>query len=130
MSSKPIILCVEDNVRNRTLLRRILQHQGYEIQEAENANQALETLEDLVPDLILMDINMPDIDGFSLTQQLRKKPKFANIPIIAITANVMKGDRERTLEAGCDGYLEKPINIEKLTSQLSLFLNDNRKNDD
>ncbi len=122
MSSQPIILCVEDNLRNRVLLKRILQHQGYEVQEAKDAHQALEILKTLVPDLILMDINMPDVDGFALTQKLRRKPKLADVPIIAITANVMKGDRERVLEAGCDGYIEKPIDIDELTSQVSLFL--------
>ena len=99
MNSTPVILCVEDNKTNLILLRRILQHEEYEVLEAENAREALEITEDHIPDLILMDINMPETDGFTLTQLLREKRSLSNIPIIAITANVMKGDRERTLEA-------------------------------
>jgi len=130
MSPKPIILCVEDNLRNRVLLKRILEYQGYEVQEAEDALHALEVVQNLTPDLILMDINMPEVDGFTLTQKLRENSALANVPIIAITANVMKGDRERTLEAGCDGYLEKPIDIDKLISQVKFFLNKGGENND
>ncbi len=129
MSSAPIILCIEDNDKNRLLLKRILEYQGFEIQEAENGHVALEFLSKQIPDLILMDINMPDIDGFTLTQELRKKPELDEVPIIAITANVMKGDRERTLAAGCNGYLEKPIDIDKLISQVNLFIKDGKNND-
>jgi two-component system cell cycle response regulator DivK len=69
-----------------------------------------------------MDINLPDMDGYSLTSQLRENPKFDNIPIVALTANVMKGDRERSLEAGCDGYIQKPIDVDTLPQQVEIYL--------
>ena len=122
MKSAPIILCVEDNRRNRTLVKRILEFEGYEVKEAEDAHSTLEMLKSITPDLILMDINLPEIDGLTLTQKLRRQPKLANVPIIAITANVMRGDRERTLEAGCDGYIEKPIEVDLLVNQINSYL--------
>jgi two-component system cell cycle response regulator DivK len=73
-------------------------------------------------DLILMDINMPEMDGYALTAQIKAVPEYAKIPIIAMTANVMRGDRERSLEAGCDGYIQKPIDIDLLTQQVERFL--------
>ena len=76
----------------------------------------------LAPDIILMDINMPDIDGYTLTAQMRTYPDLVNVPIIALTANVMKGDRERTLAVGCDGYIQKPIDIDLLPEQIERFL--------
>ncbi|OQY36317.1 MAG: response regulator [Chloroflexota bacterium] len=122
MKSIPVILCVEDNQRNRTLVKRILEFEGYEVQEAENAHRALEMLKTMTPALILMDINMPEVDGFTLTRQLRKLPQLSNIPIIAITANAMKGDKERTLQAGCDSYIEKPIDVDLLITQVNSYL--------
>ncbi len=122
MNEKITILYVEDDANNRLLVRRILMAEGYNVVEASNATQALATLQDLRPDLILMDINMPDIDGYTLTARLREKPSLAAVPIIALTANVMKGDRERTLEAGCDGYIQKPIDVDQLPVQISQFL--------
>jgi two-component system cell cycle response regulator DivK len=116
------ILHIEDNFENRILIRRILQYSGYEVLEAENAYEALELLESSTPDMILMDINMPDIDGYSLTRQLKSNIKFRNVPIIAITANVMKGDREKSLLAGCDGFIAKPINVDSFVDQVELFL--------
>ena len=105
------------------MVKRILESEGYEVQEAENARKAMEMLDSITPDLILMDINMPEIDGFTLTQQLRKRPQLSTIPIIAITANAMKGDRERTLQAGCDSYIEKPIDVDLLINQVNSYLN-------
>ena len=122
MTECKTILHVEDNFDNRLLIRRILQAYGYKVVDAENANQAEETLTHLPPDLILMDINMPNVDGYALTNQIKKKPGMQNIPIVAITANVMKGDRERTLHAGCDGYIEKPIDVDRFVDQLEHFL--------
>lgn len=116
------ILHVEDNPENRLLIRRLLSSQGYEVIEAENATRALQIIETLTPDLILMDINMPDLDGYALTGQLKLRPELINVPIIAITANVMRGDRERTVQAGCDGYIEKPIDIDKFLEQVAAFL--------
>lgn len=124
---KPItILYVEDNFENRMLVRRLLTVEGYEIVEAENAHKALAIIPSIEPDLILMDMNMPDIDGYTLTAQLKEIPKLASVPIIAITANVMRGDREKTMQAGCDGYIEKPINVDKFTEQVERFLHGNQ----
>ena len=122
MSTNATILYVEDNIDNRTLVRRILTAEGYTLIEAANATQAMEILNTTRPDLILMDINMPDMDGYSLTAKIKDTPRFESTPIIALTANVMRGDRERSLEAGCDGYIQKPIDIDKLSEQIEHFL--------
>lgn len=116
------ILYVEDDPNNRTLIRRILGAEGYTVHEAPNAAAALEKLKTLKPDLILMDINMPEVDGYTLTAQIRAMPEMSNVPIIALTANVMKGDRERSLQAGCDGYIQKPIDIDTISAQIQRFL--------
>jgi two-component system, cell cycle response regulator DivK len=122
MSNNTTILYVEDNVDNRTLVRRVLTVEGYNVIEAVNATQALEILKNTTPNLILMDINMPDIDGYTLTSQIKGMPGLGSIPIIALTANVMRGDRERSLQAGCDGYIQKPIDIDALSEQIERFL--------
>jgi two-component system, cell cycle response regulator DivK len=116
------ILHVEDNFDNRLLVRRLLNASGYRTIEAENAAAAMTALNNLHPDLILMDINMPDVDGYTLTSRIKAIPHLFGVPIIAITANVMKGDRERTLEAGCDGYIEKPIDVDRFVDQMEKFL--------
>jgi two-component system cell cycle response regulator DivK len=92
------------------------------LQEAANAGEAMKILEGLHPDLILMDINMPDVDGYTLTAQIRTMSGYERIPIIALTANVMRGDREKSLEAGCDGYIQKPIDIDLLPQQVERYL--------
>lgn len=122
MLTNATILYVEDNLDNRTLVRRILTAEGYTLLEAANAAQAIDILKTTKPDLILMDINMPDMDGYSLTAKIKETPNFKSTPIIALTANVMRGDRERSLEAGCDGYIQKPIDIDKLSDQIERFL--------
>ncbi|PWH12666.1 MAG: response regulator [Anaerolineae bacterium] len=116
------ILYVEDDPNNRTLIRRILGAEGYTVHEAANASIALEKLKTLKPDLILMDINMPEVDGYTLTAQIRAIPEMSNVPIVALTANVMKGDRERSLQAGCDGYIQKPIDIDTIATQIQRFM--------
>lgn len=116
------ILNIEDNFDNRMLIRRVLMAEGYEIVEAGNAGEGLEVLKSLHPDLILMDINMPDMDGYSLTARIRSLPGHENVPIVALTANVMRGDREKSLEAGCDGYIQKPIDIDLLPQQVERYL--------
>jgi two-component system cell cycle response regulator DivK len=122
LPTNQIILHVEDNFENRILVRRLLNAGGYQILEAENARQALEIVHQKQPDLILMDINMPDIDGYTLTAQIKGLPNFRPVPIVALTANVMKGDRERTLDAGCDGYIEKPIDVDTFLDKVASFL--------
>jgi two-component system, cell cycle response regulator DivK len=116
------ILYVEDNRDNRLLVKRILQAEGYQVVEAESAAKAIEAIQAHIPHLILMDINMPDMDGYTLTSRLRNSDQLANTPIIALTANVMKGDRERSLESGCDGYIQKPIDVDLLPGQVEGFL--------
>jgi two-component system, cell cycle response regulator DivK len=119
---KGTILYVEDNVDNRNLIRRVLNSEGYAMIEAMKAEQAIEKLEAEKVDLILMDINMPDMDGYTLTAKIKEIEKFSKIPIIAVTANVMRGDREKSLQAGCDGYIQKPIDIDTLTQQVERFM--------
>ncbi len=122
MPPKITILYVEDNSENRMLVRRVLEAEGYEVAEASNASDATEKILSARPGLILMDINMPGIDGYALTARIKATPGFASVPIIAVTANVMRGDRERSLEAGCDGYIQKPIDIDLLSQQIERFL--------
>ncbi len=122
MPDAPLILHIEDNTDNRLLVRRLLQMGGYRLTEAENAKEALEVLKTEKPDLILMDINMPDMDGYTLTTKIRSMPGFERIPILALTANVMRGDKEKTLEAGCDGYIQKPLDIDQLIREVERFL--------
>jgi two-component system cell cycle response regulator DivK len=122
MVPTPTILYIEDNSDNRLLVRRVLTAEGYIVVDAETAEKGLEWLSHERPDLILMDINMPDIDGYTLTSRIRSTPGFESIPIVALTANVMRGDRERSLESGCDGYIQKPIDIDLLPAQVLRFL--------
>ncbi|NWG35541.1 MAG: response regulator [Chloroflexi bacterium] len=116
------ILYVEDNPDNRLLVRRILLSEDYGLLEATNAAEALELLKTAKPDLILMDINMPDMDGYTLTAKIKTTPGFERVPVLALTANVMRGDREKTLEAGCDGYIQKPIDFDELLREIEKFL--------
>lgn len=116
------ILYIEDNFDNRMLVRRVLAAEGYTVVEAEDAGSALEWLKTGRPDMILIDINMPDMDGYTLTARIRAIEGFAEIPIVALTANVMRGDREKSLEAGCDGYIQKPVDIDLLPDQILRYL--------
>ena len=113
---KPAILCIEDNPDNRMLIRRILRPENYYLMEAENGLQGLSIAESRKVDLILLDINLPDIDGYEVARRLRSsaKSKLARVPIIAITANAMKADADKCLDAGCDVYMSKPIDIQEL----------------
>jgi len=122
MPGEKVIFHIEDNFDNRLLVRRLLQAYGYEVHEAGNAVAARELLKSKRPDLILMDINMPDVDGYTLTNEVKQMPDLQGVPVVAITANVMKGDRERTLSAGCDGYIEKPIDVDHFIDQVASFI--------
>lgn len=122
MSDIPLILYIEDNPDNRMLVYRVLRAEGFEVQSVPDGPSGLQFLEERTPKLILMDINLPEIDGYTMTTRLKQREELANVPIIALTANVMKGDREKTLSAGCDGYLQKPINVDKLGDQIRAFL--------
>ncbi len=116
------ILYIEDNPGNRLLVRRILMVEDHEVIEAEDGPTGIRLAEAEMPDLILMDINLPDMDGYQLTGLIRQNPRLAHIPIIAMTANAMEGDREKTLQAGCDGYISKPIDVDALPRQVEKFL--------
>ncbi|MEW6658993.1 MAG: response regulator [Thermodesulfobacteriota bacterium] len=108
------ILIVEDNEINRLLMKDVLAYHGYEIFEAANGADGLEKAKACRPDLILMDMQMPVMDGFAAVTLLKADPETRNIKVICITSFAMKGDRERILEAGCDDYVAKPINTREL----------------
>jgi two-component system cell cycle response regulator DivK len=116
------ILYIEDNPGNRMLVKRILEAEGYSVAEAADGASGLEMAAQDLPDLILLDINLPEIDGYDLARRFRDTPGLQGVPILAVTANVMKGDRERTLEAGCDGYIQKPIDVDRLPEQVKVAL--------
>jgi len=116
------ILYIEDNPGNRMLVRRILMVEDYNVIEAEDGRTGIELALREKPELILMDMNLPEVDGYELTKQIRAIPELKGIPIIAMTANVMLGDKEKTLEAGCDGYIPKPIDVDELPRQIRKFL--------
>src|SRR5579859_4336194 len=118
----PRILYIEDNRDNRKLIRRILQVEGIEVLEAASAQEGLTVAEAEQPDLILMDINMPAMDGLTATKLLRLNEQLRRIPIVALTANVMKGDREKALDAGCDGYIPKPIDVDRFPGEVLSFI--------
>jgi two-component system, cell cycle response regulator DivK len=120
--NKGTILYIEDNPDNRLLVKRILLSEDYTLFESKDAFDALDVLKSVRPDLILMDINMPDMDGYTLTAKIKTMPGFERTPILALTANVMRGDKEKTLEAGCDGYIQKPIDIDQLTREIERYM--------
>lgn len=117
------LLYVEDNPESRLLVRRILESHGFEVIEAVDGLEAIRQAPQVQPDLILMDINIPGMDGFEVTTRLKSIPALQNVPIVALTASaVMEGDRERTLVAGCDGYLQKPVDVDLLPRQIAEFM--------
>ena len=116
------ILIVEDEPRNLKLLRDLLQRFGYEILEALDGEQGVKLAGEKIPDLILMDIMMPKMDGLEATRIIKADTKTKHIPIIALTSYAMKGDREKTIEAGCDGYIAKPIDIKEVLKAIEHYL--------
>lgn len=122
------VLYVEDNPESRLLVRRILEAHGYEVLEAQDGLEAIRRAQQEQPDLILMDINIPGMDGFEVTTRLKSIPALRDVPIVALTASaVMEGDRERTLVAGCDGYLQKPVDVDRLPRQIAEFMGGRRE---
>ena len=121
MPGEPILI-VDDNPQNLKLARLILAKQGYDVRTATDAEQALEALASFRPRLILMDLQLPGMDGLTLTRKLKSDPDRAHIPIIAITAYAMKGDEEKAREAGCDAYVAKPIDIAALRALVAELL--------
>ena len=110
------ILVVEDNEKNMKLFRDVLQASGYETLEATTGEEAVELARAEQPSLVLMDVQLPGIDGLEALAQLRSDPRTASIPVLALTAQAMQGDRERFLDAGFDGYLSKPVNVVELVN--------------
>jgi two-component system cell cycle response regulator DivK len=116
------VLCIEDNISNMTLVSRIVEAEGHELLRAEDGNRALEVLSEEQPDIILLDINIPGIDGFEIARRIKADTEMAHIPVIATTANVLVGDREKCLAAGCDDYLPKPLDIRRLREMMRTYL--------
>jgi two-component system, cell cycle response regulator DivK len=118
---EPLVLIVDDNERNRRLARDVLRFAGLRTIEAETAAAGIRSAGEEDPDVILMDIRLPDLDGPEALARLRADPRTVRIPIIAVTSSAMMGDRERLLAAGFDGYLEKPINVREFARQVRAF---------
>ena len=122
------ILVVDDNQDSRELVIKILRGKGHQLIEAVDGEDALEKVVEEQPNLILMDISLPKIDGYEVTRWLKQNKKFASIPVIALTAHAMKGDMEKALAAGCDGYISKPINVRDFYDRIKIFLKDSNEN--
>ena len=120
--SMPHVLYIEDNPNNRLLVKRLLMAAGFEVSEADNAHAGIEMAQKNPPDLILMDIQMPEMDGVTATQKIRTLPDIANTRVIALTAHAMAGDREQYLAAGCDGYISKPIDVDSFIDEITQYL--------
>ena len=121
-----LILVVEDNERNLRLVRDVLHHGGYRTIEASTGEDGVALARRHEPDLVLMDVQLPDIDGVEALGRLRQAPETAGLPVVAVTAFAMKNDRARFLAAGFDGYLEKPISVRLLPAQVQGFLTTRR----
>lgn len=116
------VLLVEDNEDNRTVYRTILEHYGYKVMEARNGEDGVRMAREQRPDLILMDISIPVIDGWEATRILKADPKTNDIPIIALTAHALATDRAKAAEVGCDGYLAKPCEPRRVVAEVERFL--------
>lgn len=118
------ILLVEDNEMNRDMLSRRLKRRGYEVMIAVNGAQGVEMATSILPDLILMDMSLPIMDGWEATRNIKADSATQSIPVIALTAHAMSGDREKALNAGCDDYDTKPIELSRLLTKIKTFLGD------
>jgi CheY-like chemotaxis protein len=114
----PLILLVEDNEMNRDMLSRRLSRKGFEVVMAFDGIECMQVLSTQNPDLVLMDINLPGKDGYELTREIRANPDTANLPVIALTAHAMSGDREKSIAAGCDDYDTKPVDFKRLLGKI------------
>ena len=117
------VLIAEDNAVNRELLRELLELRGYSVLEACDGQEALEMVERTQPEILLLDIGMPILDGFAVIRRIRENPRLATLPVVAVTAYAMQGDQERILSSGFDGYLSKPVNASSLTQELDRVFN-------
>lgn len=116
------ILVAEDNAVNRELLRELLEARGYTVSEACDGQEALQMIEEAPPELLLLDIGMPVLDGFAVIRRIRENPRLASLPVVAVTAYAMRGDQEKILNSGFDGYLSKPLNASSLSQELDRLL--------
>lgn len=116
------ILVIEDNETNLYMMRFLLQENNYQVVEARDGVEGVKLAASEEPDLILMDIQLPLLDGYEATKQIKANEKIKHIPIIALTSYAMVGDKEKTLKAGCNGYMEKPINPETLITEIKKYL--------
>jgi CheY-like chemotaxis protein len=123
------VLIAEDNAVNRELLRELLEMRGYTVVEACDGGEALRMIEQTQPDLLLLDIGMPVLDGFAVVGKIRENPRLAQLPVVAVTAYAMQGDREKILNAKFDGYLSKPVNSHSLAEELDRLLNKRTERD-
>ena len=121
------ILIVDDNQDGRELVVKVLKTRGYQTIEAVDGEEALEKAVAERPDLILMDRSLPKIDGYEVTRRLKAQEEFKDVPIVALTAHAMRGDREKALEAGCEGYISKPINVRELPELILSYLKGKRE---
>lgn len=119
---KKKILIVEDNEQNLYLVSFILEKHGYEVFAARDGQEGINMAISIKPDLILLDIHLPVMDGYAVARELRKNAELAQVPIIAVTSYAMTGDREKTIKAGCNGYIEKPINPDTFLQQVEQHL--------
>lgn len=124
---KPLILYVEDNPASRMLIRKVLKAHGFEVVEANDGTKGYELALKLRPDLIIMDINLPGLTGYEVATKLKARDETKHIPIIALTAYAMEGDREKALVAGCDGYMEKPVDVDSLARRVMEYLGGKRE---
>jgi two-component system, cell cycle response regulator DivK len=120
----PKILIVEDNELSRDMLSRRLRRKGYEVLVATDGQEGIAMAQRELPDLVLMDLSLPDLDGWEATRRLKKDAKTQHIPVIALTAHAMSGDREKAIDAGCDEYDTKPIDLRRLLSKMIRFVED------
>lgn len=127
MSDLPIILYIEDNLNSRKLVERLLTAYRFAVHTVPDGEAGFQFVEKQTPDLILLDINLPRMDGYAIAKQMRQQEKLATTPIIALTANVMQQDRLKSLAAGCNGFIEKPINVDSLADEIRSYLNPTRK---
>ena len=120
------ILVAEDDLASRELVREILETCGYQVLEARDGREALQRVEETAPDLVILDIQMPGLDGSAVLRQLRQDSRFTSLPVVAVTSYAMRGDREKALAAGFDAYLTKPLNAAALKKQLEQLLGEKR----
>ncbi len=123
---KRAILVIEDNEQNLYLIRYILEDRGHEVHAAMDGQTGIEMAASLKPDLILLDIQLPIMDGYDVAKGLRRNPDLAETPIIAVTSYAMPGDKEKALAAGCTGYIEKPIDPDRFDAQVETYLSGSR----